>query len=241
MLLVTNFNINSPRIKQIKRIKTDFSYQLKSVTSVISVCYSRFNDLFTYSKLFILIIFQVLFLFCTNELEVIEDLSQKNFALLNQDSVHTNFPSLIEGKIGIVGYIFTNCPDICPLTTNNMRLIREKTEKENIKDVEFISISFDPEVDKPSVLKKFSQLHNVNFDNWEFLTGDKKVIDNLIKKVGVVAFVGDSTVFSDGNKTYYYVHTDRIQLVDKKGRIRKNYLGSKINIDEIISDVRKIL
>ncbi|MCB0751967.1 MAG: SCO family protein [Ignavibacteriae bacterium] len=175
---------------------------------------------------------------CSDNLDTISDLSLTNFSLLNQDSLHTNFPSLIKGKIGIVGYIFTNCPDICPLTTNNMRLIRERIENENIKNVEFVSISFDPEVDKPSVLKKFSELHGVDFDNWQFLTGEKSVIDNLIKEVGVVAFVGDSTTFNDGTKTYYYVHTDRIQLIDQEGRIRMNYLGSKIIIDQIMNDVK---
>ena len=64
------------------------------------------------------------------------------------------------------------------------------------------------------------------------------MIDNLIKEVGVVAFVGDSTTFNDGTKTYYYVHTDRIQLIDQEGRIRMNYLGSKIIIDQIMNDVK---
>ena len=190
------------------------------------------------TKITILFLLILLTQSCKNDLEIIDDLSEDSYSLLNQDSVQTNFPDLIKNKIGIVGYIFTNCPDICPLTTNNMRLIRERIENENIKNVEFVSISFDPEVDKPSVLKKFSELHGVDFDNWQFLTGEKSVIDNLIKEVGVVAFVGDSTTFNDGTKTYYYVHTDRIQLIDQEGRIRMNYLGSKIIIDQIMNDVK---
>ena len=190
------------------------------------------------TKITILFLLILLTQSCKNDLEIIDDLSEDSYSLLKQDSVQTNFPDLIKNKIGIVGYIFTNCPDICPLTTNNMRLIRERIENENIKNVEFVSISFDPEVDKPNVLKKFSELHGVDFDNWQFLTGEKSVIDNLIKEVGVVAFVGDSTTFNDGTKTYYYVHTDRIQLIDQEGRIRMNYLGSKIIIDQIMNDVK---
>ena len=148
------------------------------------------------TKITILFLLILLTQSCKNDLEIIDDLSEDSYSLLNQDSVQTNFPDLIKNKIGIVGYIFTNCPDICPLTTNNMRLIRERIENENIKNVEFVSISFDPEVDKPSVLKKFSELHSVDFDNWQFLTGEKSVIDNLIKEVGVVAFVGDSTIIN---------------------------------------------
>ena len=62
-----------------------------------------------------------------------------------------------------------------------------------------------------------------------------------MKQVSVIAFVGDSTIFSDGSKTYYYTHTDRIQLVDSEGRIRKNYAGSTVNIKEIVNDVNLLI
>ena len=34
------------------------------------------------------------------------------------------------------------------------------------------------------------------------------------------------------------MHTDRISLIDKEGRLRKNYMGSKINIEELIKDIK---
>ena len=182
-----------------------------------------------------------LLLSCGTDFEIIDDLSSVNYQLLNQDSVKVQFPDLTKGKVAVVGYIFTNCPDICPLTTNNMRLIREQIEDENLDKVEFVSISFDPEIDRPSVLKKFSELHGVNFSNWEFLTGEKSVIKDLMKEVGVVAIVGDSTTFDDGSKSYYYIHTDRIQLFDEEGRVRKNYLGSKVNVKEVAEDVKRLM
>lgn len=190
------------------------------------------------NTLIIILIF--FFLSCGDNFEVIEDLKYSDYQLIDSDSNNVVFPKLMEGQIGVVGYIFTNCPDICPLTTNNMRLIQEKLLKENIDGVQFVSISFDPEVDRPSVLKDFTKVHGLNLSNWDFLTGEKSTIENLLKKVGVIAIVGDSTTFEDGSKTYYYIHTDRIQLIDKDGRIRKNYLGSKINIDEIVADIKRL-
>lgn len=191
----------------------------------------------------LIIILAVIFIFinCSEDFEIVEDLSNKNYQLLNQDSSQVNFPELIKGRVAVVGYIFTNCPDICPLTTNNMRLIRELIEKENIKNVKFVSISFDPEIDRPDVLKKFSELHGVNFSNWEFLTGKKSVIKDLMKDIGVFAVIGDSTTFDDGSKSYYYIHTDRIQLFDEDGRVRKNYLGSKVNVREVAKDVKMLV
>ena len=157
------------------------------------------------------------------------------------DSTNVEFPKIMNGKVGIVGYIFTNCPDICPLTTNNMRLVQEKLKDNESTGVQFVSISFDPEVDRPTVLKEFAQIRDLDLSNWDFLTGKKSTIDDLMKKIGVVAFVGDSTLFEDGRKSYYYVHTDRIQLFDQEGRIRKNYLGSEANIDEIVNDIKQLL
>ncbi|MEW6509223.1 MAG: SCO family protein [Bacteroidota bacterium] len=185
-------------------------------------------------------IIAVLLVSCDNDLPVIEKLSDTNYELIDQNKNPVSFPAFIKGSTTVAGYIFTNCPDICPLTINNMRLIQERLKKEEVKDVEFVSISFDPENDTPEVLKKFSEIRNLNLDNWTFLTGEKPIIDKLMKHAGVVALPGDSTVFPSGKVTYYYVHTDRIQLIDSKGRIRKNYPGSSINIDEIINDIKSL-
>ena len=170
------------------------------------------------------------------------DFGPKQFNLVDQNNTPRKFPEMIKGKIGIVGYIFTNCPDICPLTTNNMRLIQEELKKENINDkVDFVSVSFDPEVDRPEVLKKFAEIRDLDLNNWTFLTGEKAITDSLIKQVGVIAVVGDSSITKDGEKIYYYVHTDRISLVDEEGNIRKNFLGSRAKIDEVVADIKKLL
>ncbi len=177
---------------------------------------------------------------CKADLEYLEDFGSQNYLLLNQDSVAVNFPKDIKGKIGVVCYIYTYCYDICPLTTNNMLLIQEGIAKEQIPDVELLSISFDYKVDKPSVLKQYAKVRGLELTNWQLLTGSKNEIEPLMEKVGITAFVADSTSFTNGSKVYFYVHTDRIQLFDANGVLRKNYLGSKIKIPEIIDDIKTL-
>lgn len=177
---------------------------------------------------------------CKEKLPVIDELGKEQYNLVNQNDQKIIFPELVKGKLVVMNYIFTNCPDICPLSTNNMRLIQERFKKEKINDIEFVSISFDPLQDSPDVLRKFAEIRNLDLSNWAFLTGEKSVIDSLMRRIGIVAVVGDSTVFKDGRKIYYYTHTDRIQLIDKEGVIRKNYKGSSINVDEILNDVKKL-
>ncbi|MBN1302193.1 MAG: SCO family protein [Melioribacteraceae bacterium] len=197
----------------------------------------RKKQLFLIS-LFILLIL-VLINQCRPDLPVETDFSGDSFALIDQDSNEVSFPGNFKGKLTVLGYIFTNCPDICPLTTNNMRLVQERLKKQDVQDINFVTISFDPDVDKPSVLKKFAELRNLDLSNWIFLTGDKDVIKNLIKKAGVFAIPNDTSRTPAGEEIIYFVHTDRISLMDGEGRVRKNYYGSKINIDEIVDDIIK--
>lgn len=177
---------------------------------------------------------------CADKFEVIDDLSNTKFLLVDQTNNMREFPKLTKGKLTVVGYIFTNCPDICPLTTNNMRMIQEKVREAKINNVEFVSISFDPLQDKPETLRKFAEVRKLDLSNWTFLTGEKPIIDSLMNRIGILAVVSDSTVFKDGRKIYYYTHTDRIQLMDEDGKIRKNYKGSEINVDEIINDIKSL-
>lgn len=177
---------------------------------------------------------------CTEKLPVVDDLGNSQYKLVDQNNRKVIFPELAKGKLVVMNYIFTNCPDICPLSTNNMRLIQERIKKERIDGIEFVSVSFDPLQDSPEVLRKFAGIRNLDLSNWTFLTGEKPVVDALMKTIGIVAVVGDSTVFKDGRKIYYYIHTDRIQLIDAEGKIRKNYKGSTINTEEIVKDIKSL-
>ena len=193
-----------------------------------------------FMKLENLLIIIILFWGCKEKLPIIEEFGETKYNLVNQDNQNVVFPDFVQNKIVVMNYIFTNCPDICPLSTNNMRLIQEEIKKENIKNIQFVSLSFDPKFDTPDVLKKFAGIRNLDLSNWVFLTGEKSVTDSIIKKVGVLAIPNDSTIFKNGRKIFYFVHTDRIQLIDADGKIRKNYKGSTINVREIIADIKSL-
>ncbi len=177
---------------------------------------------------------------CGKNLPIVDSWENNSYSLLNQNDEPVKFPDTVKGKIAVVGFIYTNCPSICPLTTNNMRMIQKKVNDEGIKNIEFVTITFDPNTDTPATLKNYAHIRNLDLSNWMFLTGNKKTIDSLIKEVGIYAIKSDSTTLKNGKELYYYVHTDRISLVDSEGRIRKNYQGSKINVDEIINDIKSL-
>ena len=174
---------------------------------------------------------------CQSKFPLDKDLTRKNYTFFNQDSVEVIFPGIIKDKVTVIGFIFTNCPDICPMTTHNMYLTQQKLKKNAIDNVLFVTVTFDPDRDFPSVLKKFGEIRETDFTNWVFLWGDKKSTESLLRRFDITALKTDSTYFDDGELTYSIMHTDRISLIDNESRLKKNYRGSKVNLEELYNDI----
>lgn len=194
------------------------------------------NKNYFYSLIFLIII---LFTGCSQKPPVIHDLSKADYTLVDQDSSVAHFPKDFKGKTIVLGFIYTHCPDICPMTTNNIYLVEKELDKENTGDVAYVNISFDPERDTPAVLKEYAKVRGINTKEFRFLTGSKDVIKSLLKECNVYAMPGDTTLI-DGDTTYYFIHTDRISIMDPDGKIRAEYKGSTANVKELIKDINRI-
>ena len=177
---------------------------------------------------------------CKKELPLDKDLTKKSYELINQDSLKVSFPEVIKGKITVIGFIYTHCPDICPMTTHNIQLTEKKLKEEGIDNVMFAAISFDPDRDSPEVLKKFAEIRDIDFKNWILLTGELPVITDLLRRFDVKAVRTDEYTDDEGEQVYSMMHTDRISLIDENGFLRKNYKGSTLNIEEIINDIKSL-
>ena len=175
---------------------------------------------------------------CKEELPLDKDLTKKSYTLINQDSTQVIFPDNIKGYITVLGFIYTHCPDICPMTTHNMYLTEKKLKENGINDVKFVALSFDPDRDSPEVLKEFAKIRDLDFKNWTLLTGEKNTVDELLRRFDVKAIKTDKNLDEDGNPEYSMMHTDRISLIDENGRLRKNYKGSTLNIEELVNDIK---
>lgn len=177
---------------------------------------------------------------CTEKLPLDKDLTKKSYNLINQDGEEVKFPEIIDGHLTVMGFIYTHCPDICPMTTHNMYLTEKQLKKDGISDVKFVAISFDPERDSPEVLKKFAEVRELDFKSWTLLTGEKNTITELLKRFDVKAIKTDETTDAEGNAEYSMMHTDRISLIDQNGRLKKNYKGSTLNIEELVKDINTL-
>ncbi len=175
---------------------------------------------------------------CYEHFPLDQDLTRSQNFFLNQDSVKVQFPKIINDKITLLAMVYTHCPDICPMTTHNMHLVEQKLP-DNLKGkVKFVVISFDPNRDTPSVLKKFAEIRDYSFNKWTLLSGDEQNTKEVMLKFGIKAIPADSSFDDDGELSYNVIHTDRISLIDQEGKLRSNYKGSTANIDMILEDIK---
>lgn len=174
-----------------------------------------------------------------DRLKVQDTLSGHEYLLKNQHDADIHFPSDFEGKVMLVGYVYTHCPDICPLITFNMRDIQHELEDEG--NLLFVSVSFDPDRDTPEVLSDYASNFRLNQDNWQLLTGNKTVVESLLSKLNI-GTVKTPTRFTDSGTPIYFIdHTDRVTLIDGEGQIRNHYSGSELDKNEVVNDIRRLL
>lgn len=174
-----------------------------------------------------------------DRLKVQGTLSGEKYQLKNQHDTDIHFPSDFEGKVMLVGYVYTHCPDICPLITFNMRDIQNEFESDD--NLLFISVSFDPDRDTPDVLSDYASNFRLNQENWQLLTGDKNVVESLLSKLNISTVKTPTRFTESGTPVYFIDHTDRITLIDNKGQIRKHYPGSELDKDQVVNDIRILL
>ncbi len=177
---------------------------------------------------------------CKEKLPLDKDLTKKSYNLINQEDKEVVFPDIIKSQITVMGFIFTHCPDICPMTTHNMYLTERELKKNGIDDVKFVALSFDPDRDSPEVLKKFAEVRELDFKSWTLLTGEKNIVNELLKRFDVKAIKTDESNDAEGNYQYSMMHTDRISLIDENGKLKKNYKGSTLNIEELVNDIKTL-
>jgi protein SCO1/2 len=107
-----------------------------------------------------------------------------NLPVVTQDGKAVNFyDDLIKDKIVVINFIYTSCPDICPLSTARMAQLEEKLGKEMGRDIFFISMTVDPEHDTPEKLKAYAKAYDAG-PGWTFVAGKPEDIRAINYKFG---------------------------------------------------------
>ena len=134
------------------------------------------------------------------------------------------------GKQVMLNFIYSRCPvaNMCPLSTAKMVQTQKLARQAGVPNIEFVSVTLDPDYDTPGVLRDYADARGIDTSNFSFLTGPVPAIRDLLTQFGVIA------VFKDGVLN----HTLATLLIDEKGRIRWRADGSEWEPKEFVERMR---
>lgn len=154
----------------------------------------------------------------------------EDFVLTDQDGKAVAFAEL-RGKPLVINFMYTSCPDVCPLLTASVKILRDHMSPAEVANTRFLSITTDPEIDKPEILKAYSKRHEADVSNWFWLTGSPQELAPVWKNFGVAV---------ERKARGLIDHTTLTVIADAQGNMRFAYFGSFPDPDLLLQDLRSV-
>ena len=138
----------------------------------------------------------------------------------------------VRGKVVAVGFTYTSCIDTCPLLTAKMVSVQNKLGSKFGTEVYFVTVSMDPEVDRPEVLKSYAQALGSDLRGWAFVTGTEDEIKQVARDYGV---------FRKKREDGEVDHTLLTSIIDRTGTVRVQYMGMRFDPEEFLHDLKDLM
>ena len=133
------------------------------------------------------------------------------------------------GKVVLVTFLYTNCPDVCPLITQNLNQALQMLGAKR-EDVRVLAVSVDPEGDTPKAVQAYAKAHRL-LPEFHYLIGTRAELTEVWKNYDVAAVASDPELVD---------HTAYTMLVDEKGEGRVIYDASA-KAKDVVHDVDELL
>lgn len=140
--------------------------------------------------------------------------------------------SAFKGKLVLLNFGYTSCPDVCPMVLTRMAKVLNALDDDRAQ-VQPVFVTFDPERDTVERLQAYLQYFGKDFVG---MTGTPDQINKVAKQYGVV-FLPQK---SDSAAGTLYAHSDYIYLLDQQGRVRALF-GSKEPVDAVVDAIESLL
>ena len=179
----------------------------------------------------------------------------QDFTLTDQfgrtKSLHQDFA----GRVVVLTFLYTACPDVCPIVANHLRDISTLLEGESAQAA-IVIVSVDPEGDTVESVLDYSERWHMT-DRWTYLTGAESILEDVWKAYYIDPYLhgprgtssaGASTVASKVagggvdalvEQTGRVIHSAPIYIIDADGKMRSAFtlpLESK----DVMNDVRLV-
>ena len=165
-----------------------------------------------------------------------------DFRLTDATGAPVSLASL-RGKAVALTFIYTSCPDICPLTAEKFREVHDQLGIDANR-VALVAITVDPETDTPQRIAQYSQEMNLD-GKWSFLTGSRTELAPVWSSYYVepltteqaLEIVSQGTGTAKANPAFQAAHSLAVYVIDPQGRER-SLLGPDFAPADLTHDLR---
>ena len=138
------------------------------------------------------------------------------------------------GKVVLLFFGYTSCPDVCPLSLARIGACLSSLEDEYAGKVSAMFITLDPERDTPERMQRYAGYFHPRIVG---LTGDAEAIDDVTSRYGIGY---ERSVAPESALGYSISHPDTILLVDAEGALVGEVAGDE-GIDALRRKVLELL
>ena len=138
------------------------------------------------------------------------------------------------GKVAVVFFGYTYCPDVCPFTLAKMKQLYSRLG-DRAGDVAVVFVSVDPKRDTVEKLSRYvpgfdRRFHGVRLEN----------IGDTLKAFDATVQYGQPMDGPDTDSYYYVDHTGTFFVIDREGRLRLKF-APNATVDQMLPDIEKLL
>ncbi len=156
-----------------------------------------------------------------------------DFTLTNQDGRQVSLRQF-RGKLVLMNFIYTHCTDICPLAEAKLAKVQDDLKARGLFGgrVVFISMTFDPRRDTPTVMKTYAKRFRADLTGWQFLTGPPQIVDAVLKAYKIPV--------REVPKTGLFEHALPMLVIDQRGVMLGHY-EPDFTPASVVRDLTKLL
>jgi protein SCO1 len=160
-----------------------------------------------------------------------ETASLPNVSVIDDHGRPVSLASL-KGKVILLDFIHIGCPGVCATLVSKFGEVADSLKPELGSKVVLLSVTNDPEHDRPEQLLALARSSDADLDGWLFVTGKPTDVDRVIKAFGV-----NNERMPDGSPA----HITQVFLLGTDGQKKREYRGMLMKPQAVVSQIREAM
>ncbi len=161
------------------------------------------------------------------------------------------------GRVVLLTFLYTHCPDVCPIVTGQLRKVSEALQNE-ASEIALVAVSVDPERDTVEAALDYSDKWRMS-ERWEYLVGSREELREVwaafyvdpveidldeegseSQAAGVPPTGSVDALRQDLRQRYLVSHSAPVYVIDREGVMRVVFTPP-LDVDAMVHDVRVLL